>query len=62
MTKLTPEWVRTSDPVIRSPVRYRWTTAPGCVRGGRRGGRTHCSGDDGLDDTRQGVYRRDGTW
>ena len=28
MTKLAPEWVRTSDPLIRSPVRYRWTTAP----------------------------------
>ena len=28
MTKLDPEWVRTSDPVIRSPARYRWTTAP----------------------------------
>ena len=28
MTKLAPEWVRTSDPEIRSPVRYRWTTAP----------------------------------
>ena len=28
MTKLAPEWVRTSDPVIRSPVRYHWTTAP----------------------------------
>ena len=28
MTKLAPEWVRTSDPVIRSPVPYRWTTAP----------------------------------
>ena len=26
--KLAPEWVRTSDPVIRSPARYRWTTAP----------------------------------
>ena len=25
MTKLAPEWVRTSDPVIRSPARYRWT-------------------------------------
>ena len=24
MTKLAPEWVRTSDPVIS----YRWTTAP----------------------------------
>ena len=24
MTKLAPEWVRTSDPVIRSPARYRW--------------------------------------
>ena len=29
MTKLAPEWVRTSDPVIRSPARYRWTTASG---------------------------------
>ena len=29
MTKLAPERVRTSDPVIRSPARYRWTTAPG---------------------------------
>ena len=28
MTKLAPGWVRTSDPVIRSPARYRWTTAP----------------------------------
>ena len=28
MTKLAPEWVRTSDPVIRSPARYRWTTTP----------------------------------
>ena len=28
MTRLAPEWVRTSDPVIRSPARYRWTTAP----------------------------------
>ena len=28
MTKLAPEWVRPSDPVIRSPARYRWTTAP----------------------------------
>ena len=31
MTKLAPEWVRTSDPVIRSPARYRWTTAPARV-------------------------------
>ena len=31
MTKLAPEWVRTSDPVIRSPSRYRWTTAPAMV-------------------------------
>ena len=30
MTKLAPEWVRTSDPVIRSSARYRWTTAPAC--------------------------------
>ena len=28
MTKLTPEWIRTSNPVIRSPACYRWTTAP----------------------------------
>ena len=28
MTKLAPEWDRTGDPVIRSPARYRWTTAP----------------------------------
>ena len=28
MTKLAPEWVQTGDPVIRSPARYRWTTAP----------------------------------
>ena len=28
MTKLAPDWVRTSDPVIRSPARYRWTMAP----------------------------------
>ena len=28
MTKLAPEWVQTSDPVIRSTARYRWTTAP----------------------------------
>ena len=31
MTKLAPEWVRTSDPVIRSPARYRWTTAPAVI-------------------------------
>ena len=29
--KLAPGWVRTSDPVIRSPARYRWTTAPTSV-------------------------------
>ena len=28
MTKIAPEWVRTNDPVIRSPARYRWSTAP----------------------------------
>ena len=32
MTKLAPEWVRTSDPVIRSPARYRWTMAPARVQ------------------------------
>ena len=31
MMKLAPEWGRTSDPVIRSPARYRWTTAPAPV-------------------------------
>ena len=31
MTKLPPEWVRTSDSVIRSPARYHWTTAPADV-------------------------------
>ena len=31
MTKFAPEWVRTSDPVIRSPARYRWTTAPAII-------------------------------
>ena len=34
MTKLAPEWVRTSNPVIRSPARYRWTTAPASLAGG----------------------------
>ena len=33
MTKLAPEWVRTSDPVIRRPARYRWTTAPAALFG-----------------------------
>ena len=37
MTKLAPEWVRTSDPVIRSPARYRWTTAPACMTSGTPG-------------------------
>ena len=31
MTKLSPEWVQTSDPVIRSSARNRWTTAPACI-------------------------------
>ena len=33
MTKLAPEWVRTNDPVIRSPARYRWATAPANIPG-----------------------------
>ena len=37
MTKLAPEWVRTSDPVIRCPARYRWTTAPALTSGGGGG-------------------------
>ena len=36
MTKLAPEWVRTSDPVIRSPARYHWTTAPALGQVGRQ--------------------------
>ena len=28
MMKDAPEWARTSDPVIRSPAHYVWTTAP----------------------------------
>ena len=44
MTKLAPEWVRTSDPVIRSPARYRWTTAPAWVVGRKKG----CSPIDPL--------------
>ena len=35
MTKLAPEWVRTSDPMIRSPARYRWTSAPACRKEGQ---------------------------
>ena len=55
MTKLAPEWVRTSELVIRSPARYRWTTAPAvCQVGG--GGLGQCDGDStsswkGLDTT-----------
>ena len=37
MTKLAPEWVRTNDPVFRSPARYRWTTAPAFSREGKHG-------------------------
>ena len=36
MTTLAPESVRTSDPVIRSPARYHWTTAPRADKGKRR--------------------------
>ena len=39
MTKLAPppppEWVQTSDPMIRSPACYRWTTAPACRKEGQ---------------------------
>ena len=35
MTKLAPEWIRTSDPVIRSPARYRWTMAPAGIIGNK---------------------------
>ena len=33
MTTLAPEWVQTRDSVIRSPARYRWTTAPADIFG-----------------------------
>ena len=33
MTKLAPEWVRTRDPVIRSPARYHRATAPARAAG-----------------------------
>ena len=36
MTKLAPEWVRTNDPVIRRPARYRWTTAPAFLQNGEK--------------------------
>ena len=29
-----PEWPRPTDPVIRSPARYLWTTAPAHVKHG----------------------------
>ena len=45
MTKLAPEWVRTSYPVIRSPARYRWTTAPAKVPTISAGGVQHWQED-----------------
>ena len=48
MTKLAPEWVRTSDPVIRSPARYRWTTAPARKASGNCAGRIPESGRSDL--------------
>ena len=51
MTKIAPEWVRTSDPVIRSPARYCWTTSPARIGdGGIGGGR-----DRGRDGYVEGV-------
>ena len=53
MTKLAPEWVRTSDPVIRSPARYRWTTATadtGVVKDRPRSGRPKAT--DAREDRR----------
>ena len=41
MTKLAPEWVRTSDPVIRSPARYRWTTAAAAKKKGNQNRRAY---------------------
>ena len=32
MTKLAPEWIRTSDPVIKSPARYQCATAPAILQ------------------------------
>ena len=33
---LASAWVRTNDPVIKSPPRYLWTTAPGYNTYGRK--------------------------
>ena len=54
MTKLAPEWVRTSDPVIRSPARYRWTTAPAPTAPGD----TPCASDVTLATSRPERIRR----
>ena len=55
MTKLAPEWVRTSDPVIRSPARYRWTTAPAQVRRWNER-KVIISGEDISDEDMTGLY------
>ena len=47
MTKLAPEWVRTCDPVIRSPARYRWTTAPALAKSREIRVEVHASAVDG---------------
>ena len=66
MTKLAPEWVRTSDPVIRSPARYRWTTAPSRlhdrrnVQVGGGGGRGGEEGGGGVQFLAPSMYFHSG--
>ena len=71
MTKLAPEWVRTNDPVIRSPARYRWTTAPAfyfpidvsiCFAHKiTNSDRTHMAGNVDLTKSKDGS-NKDQTW
>ena len=56
MTKLAPEWVRTSDPVIRSPARYRWTMAPACLT--HQAESEYQSNRDAEHRDEEGVYHR----
>ena len=61
MTKLAPEWVRTSDPVIRSPARYRWTTAPAHHLYGKSSGATALESVE-TGDARVGKTAYDVRW
>ena len=64
MMNHAPEWVQTSDPVIRSPARYPWTTALACIvigeryRGGivfKEGYSTHKNSHRKRDSHRKGI-------